>query len=206
MNHIKALVLVIASAFCQIAHAATVSKSFTTHSSGSAALYVRPGDSFSYSVSGTFVGTVVLQKSRDGANFSQVGSAITGAASSTIKNDSGAAYAFRVYCSTHTSGTIVTSLTDDSNLVQHFKAKSGAAVLSLYDDGVIIPGNLSVTGTVTIPDSTVTTAKIASAAVTTEKLSLPNVTALQTACWTTAKLPGSCTSINAATGACNNCQ
>lgn len=67
-----------------------------------------------------------------------------------------------------------------------------------------ITGASEFTGAVTLPASTVTTAKINTAAVTTAKLYL-DLPATYIPCITTAKRLGYCTSLSATTGVCNAC-
>ncbi len=65
-------------------------------------------------------------------------------------------------------------------------------------------GSVVFTGAVTVPDSTVTTGKIAVAAVSTAKLYL-DLPAVYVPCITTAKRLGYCTALDATTGVCNAC-
>src|SRR5687768_5609102 len=109
---------------------ATVSSDFTATGNGNQ-LYVRHGEKFDYAVAGTFVGTVVLEKSRDGGlNFEAITSA-TGSATGTVlvetPDRSGSIVRFR--CSAFTSGTIETDLTDVSEVAQSFLDQDGSAAL-----------------------------------------------------------------------------
>lgn len=127
----------------------TVSKSFTAVGVGTG-LAVKHGDKFTYAVSGTFVGTVVLEYTRDGgASFQSSGISATGAASGTVfveTPDLGAAnYRFR--CSAFTSGTIVTSLVDaNAALVQEFKDINGNTILSINESGIVVTGTVTNSG------------------------------------------------------------
>jgi hypothetical protein len=89
----------------------TVAASFTAVGAG-AVLDVAHNKEFRYSVSGTFVGTVVLEKSTTGGQtWSRVLSA-TAAASGTILSEfrqNGRTW-YRFRCTAYTSGTIVTSV------------------------------------------------------------------------------------------------
>lgn len=90
---------------------ASVSSSFTAVGNGSSIL-IPFGSNYSYSVSGTFVGTVVLEKSVNNITWATIVSA-TGSASGTLNSetpDRQPLY-FRFRCSAFTSGTIVTTLT-----------------------------------------------------------------------------------------------
>jgi hypothetical protein len=167
---VLALLLVLAQAWLpSTALATTVSKTFTTHSIAGAALLVHGGETFTYSVSGTFVGVVKLQRSRDASTWTSflvipssftTTPALTGTI--TVDGSGDRREYFRVYCSTHSSGSIVTALADVNDLVQDFRNKRGGIILQLYDDGIVVPGTLSVTGA-----STLTGAVAGSAAFTT---------------------------------------
>jgi hypothetical protein len=89
----------------------TVSKSFTAVGAGGEFL-VRPGESMNYSVSGTFVGTVVLERTRTALQSFDAIVTATAAASGTVKNEGPSAEHYRFRCSAYTSGTIVTALAD----------------------------------------------------------------------------------------------
>lgn len=130
---------------------ATVAASFTAVGSGSR-LFVRHGESFTYSVSGTFVGTVVLERTRNGGlTFESTGISATAAASGTVfvetPDQAPAEYRFR--CSAFTSGTIVTSLADvTTEMTNVLRDASGADVFGVTDGGVTFPGNVNVNGSV----------------------------------------------------------
>lgn len=180
--------------------AATVSKSFTTHSVASSPLIVFGGETFTFNVSGTFSGSVKLQKSDNGSDYRDLTPAV-----STQAAYSGTFYAdsaldrpqyYRVYCSTHQSGTIVTSLADVNDSVRTFKNYKGVDVVEIKDDGL--------TGA-SLADGAIVTAKLASSAVITAKMYL-DLPTWQLACITSKKQLGTCSNVNAATGACNSCQ
>ena len=136
-----------------IVAAASVSKTFTDHSEASDVLLVYGGESFTYSVSGTFVGVVKLQRSlnaKSWENFLVIPSSFSTspALTGTIQADAGKGQRvyYRVYASTHTSGSIVTALVDVNDLVSESVNHKGAPNLQLYDDGVVVPGTFGVTG------------------------------------------------------------
>lgn len=141
-----ALMFIISS----IASALTASSSFTAVGNGNS-IFVKNLDSLTYSVSGTFVGTVVLERTRDnGLSWDYVLSAAA-AASGTIKVETpameSAVYRFR--CSAFTSGTIVTSIADASAEVppaQEFKNVLGKVVGGIGETG-LYSQDFSVTGT-----------------------------------------------------------
>lgn len=111
----------------------------------SAEFFVRVGQQFTYEVSGTFVGTVILERNdRSGKGAWQaVLSAITAAADGTLtaEDPSGRSHArYRWRCSAFTSGTIETSLADVSTDVQGTEqAAGGETVLEYIEDGVRLP-------------------------------------------------------------------
>lgn len=120
--------------------AATASTSFTSVSNGSQ-IFVKNLDSLTYSVSGTFVGTVVLERTRDnGLSWDYVLSAAA-ASSGTFKVETPAmeAAVYRFRCSAFTSGTIVTSIADttaDVTPAQEFKNVLGQVVGGIGESGL----------------------------------------------------------------------
>lgn len=146
-----ALVTAWGLAFAGPAAAATVSATFTTHGSSSSRLLVRGDETFDYSVSGTFIGTVTLQKSFNSSDFKTV-LTINSASSGRwdVGEGAGRRVWFRMYCSTHTSGSIVTSMSDVSDRTNTWYNKKNVESLQLNDDGLAVPGTLDVTGAATI--------------------------------------------------------
>ncbi len=143
-----ALTLTVAGIVAPV-NAATVSKSFTTHSQASSPLLVFGGESFNFTVSGTFVGTVKLQRSLNGVDYKDFEPAIsTNAAYNVNHFAEGVAPNrrawYRVYASTHTSGTIVTSLADIDDQVQVFANHKGATTFTIKDDSVEVATALKV--------------------------------------------------------------
>lgn len=158
--------------------AATVNKTFTTHSQAGGSLLVMGGEQFSFSVSGSFVGTVQLQRSRNGADFVDVvGLSETGAYSANLQSPAapGQRTYYRVFCSTHTSGSIVTSLADVNDVVQEFDNHKGVAVLTIYDDGVTATITAGTIDTAPLATDSVTNAKIINGAVDSSKLATASV-------------------------------
>ncbi len=150
---IASMVLAIALAVLPMqAFGATVSKSFTDHSTASSALVVFGEETFTFAVSGTFVGTVKLQKSKNGLDWQDTGVSATGAYSAIhqSQNARGKREYYRVYASTHTSGTIVTSLADVNDTVSVHKSLKGVDVVAFKDDGLSVTGTLDVSGTATL--------------------------------------------------------
>lgn len=137
-----------------------INKSFTAVGSG-ALLYVANVLKFSYSISGTFVGTVLLERSvNGGASFEPLLS-FTDVASGVVQPfyeaHGGVHYRFR--CSAFTSGTIVTSMEDDIPSVGSLIEATDVVSMSLFDVSFNITfkkiGNLVIAQIplVSIPDS-----------------------------------------------------
>ena len=136
---------------------ATEAKNFEALGAGLTIL-IRRGESFTYAVAGTFVGTVLLQRSSDGGATWVTIRTATAADSGTevldyLKTET---TLIRYYCSAFTSGTIETSIADVSGDVITQSFKDGAGVDRVYavDGGAKVAGTLQVTGAVT-HDSTV---------------------------------------------------
>lgn len=116
--------------------AMSIAKSFTATGVGGA-IGVRRGDSFAYSVSGTFVGTVMLEQSDDGVNYRTL-STFTAGATGTFNVSPGPIEflpLFRFRCDAYTSGTIVTSVTKNTKVLQQFINEDGFVPLQVNDDG-----------------------------------------------------------------------
>ena len=122
---------------------AIISDSFTAIGAG-ASILLNKGESFDFSVAGTFVGTVVIEYSHTGGQtwvfveeISAVDSGNIKAVTSAVKN---ARYSFR--CSAFTSGTIVTTLSDVSDEFAEILNLKHLPLIKLFDDSVDINGNL----------------------------------------------------------------
>lgn len=88
----------------------TQTKSFTATGTSTPVL-VRTGESASYSLSGTFVATLRLERSSSGGAAWQTVETATAAVSKTVPND-GPDALYRWTCDSYTSGTAVTSVSD----------------------------------------------------------------------------------------------
>lgn len=134
-------------------NAATISKSFSAVGAGPAIL-LKDGRSFTYSVSGTFSGTVVLEKSNNGGiSYSPVTSATTSASGTVYAEQASnkGAFLYRFRCSARASGTIDTSLVEVAGQVKAFRDAKGANVLVINDDGIVVSGNVSASGSILAP-------------------------------------------------------
>ena len=114
----------------------TISKSFTATGSG-ASINIKGGDSFTYAVSGTFVGTVQIEESFDGgATWHTIGISATGSASGTFIVAPKIAHSlYRFTCTAYTSGTIVTSLVDASQVLQEWYTNDGSRIAYIDESG-----------------------------------------------------------------------
>jgi hypothetical protein len=130
-----------------------IATSFTAVGVG-AAIQVNHKQSLSYSVSGTFVGTVKVEKSEDGGvTFAPLTSS-TAAATGTLVHESsvqGPAH-FRFRCTAFTSGTIVTSIFSNAVLPKTLQVNATAYAKAGTTSGfvVAVADNLSL---VTCPAS-----------------------------------------------------
>lgn len=132
---------------------ATISASFTAVGNGSS-FSVRVGDKFTYAVSGTFVATVVLEKSETaGQSWATVVNTATAADSGTLTAEGKTKKAhvlYRYRCSAYTSGTAVCALADATQTIQEFKDQNGTVIFRLTEAGAEVPGTLGVTGAATV--------------------------------------------------------
>lgn len=127
----------------------TVSKSFTAVGAGNE-FTINNGQSFTYSVSGTFVGTVELKRSVNGPDGPWVTIlSTTGSASGTIPCEEKPAARYRFDCDAYTSGTIVTSLADVvTEAMKEYVNTDGTPVLQINEQGISTP-QATITGTPT---------------------------------------------------------
>lgn len=115
--------------------ALTIATTFGSVSTGSP-LLVRPMDSFTWVISGTFVGTWVLEASGDGGKNwgpmpiapGQQGIGTT-TKSGNFQNLFGMVIQARFRCKAYTSGSIVTTLTEDDTEVAVVKDQTGATLI-----------------------------------------------------------------------------
>lgn len=129
---------------------ATISKNFTAVGNG-VQILVRNREQFTYSVSGTFVATVVLEKTKNGGLSWEPITSATGSASGTvvIENTAGEFSIVRFRCSAFTSGTVVTSLSDVSEVSQTFLDQAGNPAMQIVEGGVSFPGTVSLASSAT---------------------------------------------------------
>lgn len=128
---------------------ATISTTFSDNGT-SDPLRVPVGDKFSYTYSGTYTGSLVLERSDDAINYAPAISAVTDAGSgvsgSATVEVSGPAsafyYRFRYY--DHDSGTVAITLSDVEIEIDQIKDKRGLPVLSLKEDALELARDLRV--------------------------------------------------------------
>lgn len=129
-----------------LGHAVVIS-SVTSSITPTPSLLLRPHESLTYTLSGTFAGRAVLEKSFDGTNYSVVLSS-TNNSNATLTgtqytDDQGAYYRWRA--STWTSGAFIFGLSDNNDLVKEFRNNKDAVILRLKDDSVEVIGSLIAT-------------------------------------------------------------
>lgn len=117
---------------------ATASKSFTATGNGTQ-LLVRSGALFSYAITGTFVGTVILERTRDGGITWEVLATKTAPASATLlcETPDGGPAVHRFRCSAYTSGTIVTTLSDSSDVLTRSRNGDGSDSVLIRSGGIV---------------------------------------------------------------------
>lgn len=125
----------------------TSSTSFTEVAAGNP-IHIRHNDQYTYSLSGTFVGTIRLESSTSGGLAWDVVSSHTSAASGTIRNEDkgGSDILVRWNCTAYTSGTAVTSVADATSSFQTFEDPAGNTVLTLTEAGIDVVGDFTATG------------------------------------------------------------
>lgn len=134
--------LAVMLAIAMPAIAATVSASFTTVSAG-AQFPLRQKESATYSVSGTFTATAVLERTRDGGQTWQTVGTFAATASGTVVNESPRLELYRFRTTAYTSGTVVTSLVDSADILHEWRAKDGTLAFRIKDDGTETAGSMS---------------------------------------------------------------
>lgn len=100
-------------------------------------LIVRAKESFSFSLAGTFVGTVVLERAGKGRSSWEPISSSSAAVSSTGVVDKLSRY--RLRCSAYTSGTIDWTLAEGSDVIQQWLDHDGNVLFSITEAGVSFP-------------------------------------------------------------------
>lgn len=156
------------------AQAASVTKSIssTTFSGGLAAsdpLLVQPRESFNYSLTGGATGTIHLEQSVDGQNytviFSSVNNSATGSRTGTEFAGERQTW-FRFRASTMTgAGTFVVTLTDNDDFVAELRNNKKIPIIQFWDDTIRFLNNKGIIWNDVIP-STATDSRSVGGAVT----------------------------------------
>lgn len=118
----------------------SVTSDFTGTGQGSI-IFVPIGDSFTWEVSGTFVGSSQLEMSdNNGITWTPIVKDITSAASGEVIAK---ARQYRFTCTDYTSGTIVTSLKQAVDKHEIFTDRKGRSRIAITDQGVKVFGVIS---------------------------------------------------------------
>lgn len=144
-------------------------------------LGLRAGESFTYSVTGSFDATWILQKSHShGAAWSDVATAVDTGGSGTITADVDAQYRF--ICSEYTSGAIVTSMTPTTLKTREVINAQGVTTVREEEDGVtlLVKSLLSGAGCGTASGTGVVATEYGDAYTHTTVLTLTNVAVTST--------------------------
>jgi hypothetical protein len=126
------------------ANAGQVSVSISSTSSAyySAPLMLQPRESLGYKITGTATGTVIIEHSQTGRDYSSTGVSSVNIWGSTttgnINTDVRDFFRFRV--TTITAGTFNLTLTDNDDFVQEALNLKGLPVLKVYDESVRLEG------------------------------------------------------------------
>lgn len=115
----------------------TVAKTFSAADQVSATFLLTKGQTGTYVITGTFVGTLKLERSINGGTSWEPVSSFTTTASSTILYDEGA-YRFR--CSAYTSGSPAITLAERDDVLQEWQSKDGKTAFRITEGGIEVVG------------------------------------------------------------------
>lgn len=124
----------------------TVTATFTAAANGNA-FAVLPDDSLTYTVTGTYTGAMIFERSRNnGATWTPVVSGTSGQVfSGSVENTSGMTERYR-WRSTVATGTASTTIADVDKVVQRFVNRDNVPRIEITDDGVNLYGTVLVDG------------------------------------------------------------
>jgi len=115
-----------------------------TGTGGGSLLLLRHGEQYTYAITGTFVGTVRIERTQDGGGSYTVVSdnfTTTGSGTLTAETPDAGHASYRFNCTAYTSGTIVVALADVNDVTHEFKNKSNVTYLKLRE-GVGVESSL----------------------------------------------------------------
>lgn len=147
-NLIKAL-FVVAALFSPLK--AAVISTTTANAGPQAVISLNSNESLTYSISGTFTGTAIIESSRDMTNWRPVGISTTNNSGSTLV---GTIYAgpnpnnYRWNGTTITAGSFVYTMSDNDDFVAEQLNNKKVPVTQTYDDSFRVLGDITVTGSV----------------------------------------------------------
>jgi hypothetical protein len=120
---------------------------------------VKHKDKVTYSVTGTFVATWVLERTLTGGKtWEQIDTGTSTKSSTTITNENINSSNYRFRCSAYTSGTMTTVLAESvSEVTSSLKDKHGTDVIEILEGKVKVVGDLEVTGNQTVTGTQVFT-------------------------------------------------
>lgn len=133
--------------------ALSVSKSFTAVGQRSDGLLVNHGDAFSFTSSGTYSGSIVLERTQNGGQSYQsvAGPFTTDQTAVRVEvstpDQKPALYSLR--CSAYTSGTIVTTLNELNKVLVEYLDANGASIFKVDEAGITITGTTTNSGAIT---------------------------------------------------------
>jgi hypothetical protein len=129
---------------------ATFSKNFTATGVGTA-VPVRNGESVTYAVTGTFVGTWRLEKSNDSwATATTIATGTSTATGSYTHEPSDRSLGqVRFRCTAYTSGTLTGAIIEAAEVAQSFADQTGATQFNIVEGGASFPGTTVFTGVAT---------------------------------------------------------
>ncbi len=141
----------------------SISSSFTA-TGVSASIYIRPFSRLDFTISDTFVGTVILQRQAGGSGW-LTEKTFTGAIDSNLST-LGNAETYRWICTSYTSGTIAYTLADSTAEVldggqAEWKAADGTVVFKITEAGVELNGTAAGFSVDSVDDGAITLAKMA---------------------------------------------
>jgi len=126
----------------------TVTGDFTAIHDVSGVLRTRDGEGVSYSITGTFDQTIVLEKDNGGGlSWSKVAGPFTDEVTGRYQSYVSERLRFRCIAEGETPGTATYSMTDESAVLREWKDADGNAVARLTQDGFEVLGALAVGGT-----------------------------------------------------------